>query len=98
MQQPRAAFEHLQFSVLQERDLAEGLTRQMIGLATLEGDRADGVAETGFLTRPSEPEIAHETTRAFGNPVEGPDGEFAHRSESFRPCSFMGARHWKGRE
>src|SRR5439155_21312954 len=48
MQQSSAAFEYLQFFVLQERDLAKWLTRQMIGLATIEWDRSDGVDETSF--------------------------------------------------
>jgi hypothetical protein len=55
MQQSSAAFEYLQFFVLQERDLAKWLMRQMIGLATIEWDRTDCVDETRFLTRPPQP-------------------------------------------
>ena len=55
MQQSSAAFEYLQVVVLQERDLAKWLMRQMIGLAAIEWDRTNGVAETSFLTRPSPP-------------------------------------------
>jgi hypothetical protein len=68
MQQSSAAFEYLQFFVLQERDLAKWLMRQMIGLATIEWNRTDCVDETSFLTRPSQPQITHETTRAFREP------------------------------
>jgi hypothetical protein len=55
VQQSGAAFEYLHAVVLQERDLAKWLIRQMIGLAAIEWDRTDCVVETRFLTCPSQP-------------------------------------------
>jgi hypothetical protein len=37
VQQPRTAFEYLQRAVVQERNLAERLAREMIGLAAIDG-------------------------------------------------------------
>jgi len=55
VQQPGTAFEYLQFSVAQERNLAKRLAREMIGVVTIEWNRADCVAEIGFFTRPPQP-------------------------------------------
>src|SRR5262245_6769840 len=43
VQQTSTAFEYLQFSVTQERNLSERLVREMIGLATIERDRSHRV-------------------------------------------------------
>src|SRR3546814_9929289 len=67
MEEAGAAFEYLQPSIVQERNLAEGLALQMIGFAPVERDRADRVGKTGFLTRPAQPQVAHETAREIGS-------------------------------
>lgn len=78
MQQPRTTLEHFEAAIVQERNLAERLAREMVGLAALERDGADGVGQAGLLAGLSQPQVAHEAARAFGNPVQGPDGQFAH--------------------
>jgi hypothetical protein len=55
MQQPRATFEYLQASIVQEWDLAKWLACEMVGLATVKRDRSNGIGEPSFLTRPSQP-------------------------------------------
>lgn len=68
MQKAGAALEHLDLAIAQERHLAEGLACEMIGLAPVERDGLHRINQTGFLARPSEPEIAHEAARAWGEP------------------------------
>ncbi len=81
VQQPGAAFEDLQVSVVQERNLAERLALEMVGLAAIERDRPDGVVETGLLAGPSQPQITHKTAGALRHPIQGPDDQLAHRGE-----------------
>ena len=55
MQQPGTAFEYLQFAVAQERNLAEGLAREMIALATIEWNSLrllEGLRAQRFGVRP----------------------------------------------
>jgi hypothetical protein len=49
IQQSGTAFEHLQFSVVQERNLAKRLAREMISLATIEPDRSHGIGKISVL-------------------------------------------------
>src|SRR5690606_36948785 len=90
MQQPRPALEHLEFAIAQERDLTEGLTRRMVGPAVVDGNGSHRIAEPGFLARPSQPYVPHETARPFGHPVIGPDDQFAHAFLTMR--AFLGLR------
>src|SRR5207245_7199405 len=78
MQQPRSALEYFKLAIAQERDLAERLTRQMAGPPVVERDCSHGIAKPSFLTRPSQPYVAHKTTGAFGHPIIGPNDQFAH--------------------
>src|SRR3954463_12728044 len=78
MQQPRSALEYFKLAIAQERDLTERLTRQMVGPAVVERDCSHGIAKPSFLTRPSQPYVAHKTTGAFGHPIIGQTDHFPH--------------------
>jgi hypothetical protein len=78
MHQSGAALEDLQIAVAQEGDLADRLLSQVVGLATVERNGADGIGKTRFLTGPSQTKIAHETARSLGHPVVGPDDQLVH--------------------
>src|SRR4051812_49020987 len=73
MQQPRSALEYFKLAIAQERDLTERLKRQMVGPPVVERDCSHGIAKPSFLTRPSQPYVAHKTTGAFGHPIIGPN-------------------------
>jgi hypothetical protein len=89
VEQAGTAFEEPQFAIVEERHLAEWLAVEMIGLVAIEGDRAHGINEAGFLACPSQPQVTHETARLLGHPVKRPDGQFAHSGMSLSRLSWL---------
>ena len=78
MQQDRAALEDREVAIGQPRHLAERLVREMFGAAPVERRARDAIGQCGLFECPAHPEVAHETARGRGNPVEGGQGEVGH--------------------
>jgi hypothetical protein len=77
-QQPRSALEHFELAIAKEWDLAEELTRQMVGASVAEWDCSNGTSKPSFLARPSQSYAAHKSTATFGRPIIRPNDQFAH--------------------
>jgi hypothetical protein len=78
VKQDRAALEDRDVAVGQPRHLAEGLVREMLGVAIAERHALDAIGQPGLFQRPAHAQVAHKAPRHLGNPVEGGEDQLGH--------------------
>src|SRR3546814_12595414 len=73
----RSAFEQAHPIVVEHRHLPPRLEQEMVGGTVDRADQMLGVIEPDFLARPARAQVADETAREIGDPVEGGDFDVA---------------------